>query len=62
MKTPCEFPRIKIAVYDFSAFGTNESLGEATLSLKRLLYSLRTENKYSMPPTYIAMSSPMYPD
>jgi hypothetical protein len=34
-KTPCQFPRMKVAVYDFSAFGTNECIGEATISLKR---------------------------
>lgn len=31
---PCPFPRLKMTVYDFSPFGTNESLGEATMSLK----------------------------
>jgi len=31
---PCPFPRLKMTVYDFSPFGTNESKGEATMSLK----------------------------
>lgn len=31
---PCPFPRLKMTVYDFSPFGTNESMGEATMSLK----------------------------
>ena len=34
-RTPSAFPRMKVAVYDFSAFGTNENIGEATISLKR---------------------------
>lgn len=31
---PSPFPRLKMTVYDFSPFGSNESLGEATMSLK----------------------------
>ena len=31
---PCSFPRLKMSVYDFSPFGTNENMGEATISLR----------------------------
>jgi hypothetical protein len=34
-KTPCQFPRLKVGVYNFSAFGTNENIGDATISLRR---------------------------
>lgn len=37
-KTPCQFPRMKLNVEDFSAFGTNENIGEATISLKRFFF------------------------
>lgn len=36
-RTPCQFPRMKVTVYDFSPFGTNENIGDATISLKRLI-------------------------
>ena len=57
-KTPCQFPRIKVSIYDFSPFGTNECIGETTISLKRVLNSLRTESKYSMPPKAIKVTNP----
>lgn len=34
-KTPCQFPRMKISVHDFSVFGASPIIGEATISLKR---------------------------
>lgn len=58
-----------MAVYDFSAFGTNENIGDTTISLKRyeyiyfrILNILRTEGKYEMAPTMIPISNPNFPD
>lgn len=31
---PCPFPRLKMTVYNFSPFESNEAMGEATMSLK----------------------------
>lgn len=50
-KTPCDFPRIKISVYDFNTFGGDEMVGETTISLKRILNALRTDSKYEMAPS-----------
>jgi hypothetical protein len=32
---PCAFPRMKICVYDMNKFSGNDSVGEATISLRR---------------------------
>ena len=32
---PCNFPRLRIQVSNFSAFGTNEMIGEQVISLKK---------------------------
>ncbi|CAD8189110.1 unnamed protein product [Paramecium pentaurelia] len=58
---PCPFPRLKMTVYDFSPFGSNESLGEATMSLKPIIKRLSRDGKYEMPPTKIKLSHPNYP-
>lgn len=41
-KTPCQFPRMKLSVLDFSTFGASPSVGETTISLKRVLSVMRT--------------------
>ena len=38
-KTPCQFPRLKVTVYDMSTFSGDEGIGEATISLKKLANS-----------------------
>ena len=59
---PCPFPRIKLSVYDMNAFTADESVGEATVSLRRVTNRLSTDGKYDMPPTLVKISHPNFPD
>jgi hypothetical protein len=59
---PCPFPRIKLTVYDMNAFSSDESIGEAIVSLKRVTNRLSTDGKYDMPPTKVSISHPNFPD
>ena len=59
---PCPFPRIILSVYDMNAFSSDENLGEATVSLKRITGKLLTDGSYEMPPTKVKISHPNFPD
>lgn len=59
---PCPFPRLKISVYDMNAFSSDENIGEAIVSLKRVTNRLSTDGKYDMPPTMVKISHPNFPD
>ena len=56
---PCEFPRLKFSIYDYSLFSSNESLGESILNLKKTLNKLKKEGRVEVPKTWINFSSPM---
>ena len=59
---PCAFPRIKLSVYDMNTFSTDECLGEATVSLKRVTNRLSSDGIYELTPTKVKISHPNYPD
>jgi hypothetical protein len=60
LSVPCEFPRLKFNVYDAGIVG-DESIGESTLSLKRTLKKLRSEDKVTIPKSYITFFNPTDP-
>lgn len=45
-----------------NAFSSDENLGEATVSLKRITGKLLTDGSYEMPPTKVKISHPNFPD
>jgi len=72
---PCSFPRIRFNVYDMNVFASDESIGEAAISLRRsdslsitslislcrILKKLRTEGKFEQAPRRISLSHPNQP-
>jgi hypothetical protein len=59
---PCPFPRLILSVYDMNAFTSDECMGEATVSLKRITGRLSTDGSYEMPPTKVKLSHPNFID
>jgi len=45
LTVPCMFPRLKIAVYD-SGFAGDETVGEATISIRKLVPRLLADGRY----------------
>lgn len=43
---PCTFPRIKLSVFDFATFSSDESIAYTTLELDDLIKRLSNEGKY----------------
>ena len=35
LKIPCQFPRIRFAVFDMNTFGSDDAIGESVISVKR---------------------------
>ena len=60
LTVPCEFPRLKFSIYD-AGLAADEAIGETTLSLKRTLRKLKSEDSVSVPKSYLAISNPTNP-
>lgn len=60
LTVPCEFPRLKFSIFD-AGLAADEAIGETTLSLKRTLKKLKTEDKVSVPKSYLSITNPTNP-
>ncbi len=47
VKIPCCFPRLKISIFDFESFSSDESICETTISLDKVFEILIKEGEYS---------------
>ena len=46
LKLPCKFPWIKIAVFDFAAFSSSQSIGSVTLKLENVIPKIKSEGRF----------------
>ena len=53
LEVPCDFPRIKFMIHDDGVF-VDESIGEATINLKKSISKLQKEGFVEVPKTYIS--------
>lgn len=53
LEIPCDFPRIKFMIHDDGVF-VDESIGEATINLKKSISKLQKEGLIEVPKTYIS--------
>lgn len=60
LTVPCEFPRLKFSIFD-AGLAADEAIGETTLSLKRTLKKLKSEDRVSVPKSYLSISNPTNP-
>ncbi|EAR93381.2 C2 domain protein (macronuclear) [Tetrahymena thermophila SB210] len=58
---PCSFPRLRLQVSDFSTVGSNESLGETVITLRKALKKLKEGIVFQMPTTKFKFEHPNYP-
>ena len=54
---PCEFPRLKFQVYDYSPFGTT-IIGENILSLAKTMGRIQKEGEIEIPKTWLNLENP----
>lgn len=57
LNLPCPFPRLKIAAFDFDAFGSDDSIGEVTLQFNNIIPKLISESKYEAPQRKIKLKN-----
>lgn len=57
LNLPCPFPRLKIAAFDFDAFGSDDSIGEVTLQFNNIIPKLVNEGKYEAPQRKIKLKN-----
>ena len=61
ISVPCEFPRLKFEVQE-AGLASNESIGTASINLKRTINKLKKEEKISVPKSYISLNLPKFND
>jgi len=61
LKIPCHFPRIRFAVYDINTFGGDQTLGECTISVRRMMGRLISEGRYEVEKRDIPLTHANFP-
>lgn len=60
LELPCDAPRIRFVTRD-AGFVSDESIGEAQITLKKTIYKLEKEPTLEVPKTYVTCSHPNHP-
>lgn len=57
INVPCEFPRLKFEVLD-AGVASDESIGTASINLKRTINKLKKEERVSVPKSFLNLTLP----
>ena len=61
ISVPCEFPRLKFEVLD-AGMASDESIGTASINLKRTINKLKKEESISVPKSFLTLNLPLFKD
>jgi len=61
LKIPCQFPRLKFAVFDMNTFGSDDSIGECTISIRRMVKKLLSEGRFEIEKKDIPLTHANFP-
>ena len=59
INVPCEFPRLKFEVLD-AGVASDESIGTASINLKRTINKLKKEERVSVPKSFLNLTLPQF--
>jgi hypothetical protein len=61
LQIPCQFPRLRFCVMDRNTLGSDDTIGECVISIRRLIKKIKAEGRYEKFSTEIDLTHANYP-